>query len=243
MAAKTKSRAIDPWKSKKWFPVYGPKYMRSAFIGETPASEREKVMGKEIRISLAAVTGEIRKQNTQITFKITNMQGNNALADVKKIELSAAQIKRQIRKGRDRIDEVFRLKTADGKEVIMKALLVTRNKVDNSKKTLLRKLARQELKEYLGKTDYNQLVQDLVAQKLQKAMGQALRKVCPLKNSEIRVMQLAQPLEEKGISEEEQPAEEPAEEEKEEKEEEKKETTPRKKEPVKKKEKPQEESS
>lgn len=188
--AVAKTRAIDPWKAKKWYPVYGPNYLRGFFIGETPASEREKVIGREISISLAAVGGELKKQHVRVTFKITSMNANNALTEVKKFEISPSHIKRQVRKGRDRVDDSFILKTSDKKEVALKPLLITKSRINNSKKTLLRKLAKQDLKEYVSKSQYNQLVQDLVTSRLQKMLAQSLRKVTPLKSAEIRVMQL-----------------------------------------------------
>lgn len=196
-SAKKRTRTIDPWKTKKWFPIYGPKYMRGSFIGETPASEVEKIFGREVTLSLAAITGEMKKQNVNLTFKITSMEGSNAITEIKKFELTSSYIKRQVRKGRDRVDDVFRLKTSDKKEVILKTFIVTKNKVNNSKKTLLRKLSKQEIREYVSKITYSELVQDLVSFKLQKTIGQSLRKVSPLKNSDIRVMSL---VEEKGTA-------------------------------------------
>jgi len=157
--ATAKTRTIDPWKAKRWYPVYGPESMRRVFIGETPASEREKVLGREVRISLAAVTGEIKKQSTNVTFRITALDGNNAVSEIRKIEIASSHIRRQVRKGRDRIDDVFALKDSEGKSALLKILIITRGKINNSKKTLLKKLARQELRDYVAKIQRGQLVQ------------------------------------------------------------------------------------
>ena len=191
--AVSKTKVMDPWKAKRWFPIYAPKYMKSAFIGETPAVDREKVAGREVTISLAAVIGDIKKQNVQIKFKITGFDGNNALTDVKRMEVAPAYIKRQIRKGRDRIDDSFILATSDKKNVALKPLLITKNKINSSKKTLLRKLAKQELRDYVSKVPYSELVQDLISSKLQKTIGNSLRRIYPLRSSEIRVMEIIEP--------------------------------------------------
>jgi len=188
--AVAKTRIMDPWKAKKWIPIYGPKYIKSAFIGETPTVETEKVIGREVTISLAAVIGDMKKQNVQATFKIIGLEGSNAITEIRKFEVSPAYIKRQIRKGRDRIDDSFVLKTADKKDVAIKPLFITKNKVNNSKKTLLRKLSRQELREYVSSIPYSELVQDLMFNKTQKILGNSMRKVCPLRSCDIRVMEL-----------------------------------------------------
>ena len=185
-----KTRIMDPWKAKRWFPIYCPKYLKGIFIGETPAVESKNVIGREVEISLAALTGDMKKQSMQLKFKITGLEGNNALTEVKKFEISPAYIRRQIRKGRDRIDDSFILKTADKKEVVIKPFFITKNKVNNSKKTLLRKLARQELGEYIAKTNFSEIVQDLISTKLQKTLGNSMRKVCPLRSCEIRVIEV-----------------------------------------------------
>jgi len=190
--ALAKSKTIDPWKAKRWHPIYAPKYLRSAFIGETPAAESKNVIGREVNISLAAVIGDMKKQNINVTFKITRFDGNNAITEIRKFEVSPSYIRRQIRKGRDRVDDTYYLKTSDKIDVVLKPLFVTKGKVNNSKKTLLRKMAKQELREYVSKITYNELVQDLVSGGLQKNLGLSLRKICPLRGADIRVMEILQ---------------------------------------------------
>jgi len=207
----SKSKTIDPWKLKRWYPIYGPKYLRDAFIGETPATESKNVVGREVNISLAAVLNDMKKQSINVTFKITKLEGSNAITEVKKFEISPSYVRRQIRKDRDRIDDSIVLGTLDKKDVVLKPFLVTKNPVNNSKKTLLRKMARQELKDYVSKVTYSELVQDLISSKLQKTIGSVLRKVCPLRSTDIRVMEIVQKSELKNIEapaeNDEQPAE------------------------------------
>lgn len=209
--AVSKSKTIDPWKLKRWYPIYGPKYLRDAFIGETPATESKNVVGREVNISLAAVLNDMKKQSINVTFKIIKLEGSNAVTEVKKFEISPSYVRRQIRKDRDRIDDSIVMKTADNKDVVLKPFLVTKNPVNNSKKTLLRKLARQELKDYVSKVTYSELVQDLISTKIQKTIGAVLRKVCPLRSTDIRVMEIVQKSElgniESPAENEEQPAE------------------------------------
>jgi len=206
-----KSKTIDPWKLKRWYPIYGPKYLRGAFIGETPATESKNVVGREVNISLAAVLNDMKKQNINVTFKITKLEGSNAITEVKKFEISPSYVRRQIRKDRDRVDDSIVLKTADKKDVVLKPFLVTKNPVNNSKKTLLRKMARQELKDYVSKVTYSELVQDLISTKIQKTLGNVLRKVCPLRSADIRVMEIVQKSELENIESPAENAEQPVE--------------------------------
>lgn len=188
--AVVKSKQIDPWKLKKWYPIIAPSYMRGAFIGETPADSPEKVINKQVEISIAAVTGEIKRQNTNVTFKVVGFENNNAVTEIIKIEVSPAYIKRNVRKEKTRVDDSFALKTADGKDVRIKIFLVSKDKINNSKQTLLRKLAKSELREYVSKVPYEQIIQDVLSFKLQKILMTILRKVCPLKTCEMRAVEL-----------------------------------------------------
>ncbi|MEM4337075.1 MAG: hypothetical protein QXG86_03655, partial [Candidatus Woesearchaeota archaeon] len=188
--AVTRTKTIDPWKLKRWYPIVAPSFLKKSFIGETPSISSEKVIGRCAEISLAAVTGEIKKQHINVTFRVVGFEGNNAITDIKKIEISPAYIKRNVRKGKTRVDDSFVLKTADNKEVRIKPFIISKDRINNTKQTLLRKLTKTELKEYVTKTSYEQLLEDILSYKLQKLVINILKKVCPIKTFEIRVIEL-----------------------------------------------------
>jgi len=188
--AVAKAKTIDPWKLKKWYPILAPEYMNGAFIGETPADSPERVVGKEVSISLAAVTGEIKRQSVNVTFKITGFDGSNAITKITKVEVSPSYIKRNVRKEKTRIDDSFVLKCADGTDIRIKPFMITKDKINNSKKTLLRKLAKTELKEYVSKESCDQIIQDVLTFKLQKILSNSLKRVCPLRTFEARAIEV-----------------------------------------------------
>lgn len=190
--AEVKAKTIDTWKLKKWWPILAPKSLRNAFLGETPAQEISSLVGRTAEINLATIMNDIRKQSTNITFKIISTDGANAHTEAIKFEMSPSYVKRQVRSERERIDDSFLCKTSDGKNVRIKPFLITRAKIKGSQATLLRKLARMTLKEAISKMSYDQLLSELVMGKIQKNLSIVLRKVVSLKTCDIRMMELVE---------------------------------------------------
>jgi len=184
------TKILDTWKLKKWWPVFAPKYLNSKKIGETPASEIENIIGRKIDVSLAVVTDDIRKQNINSKFKIIGIEGNNAISELVKYEISPASIKRHIKKGRARIDDSFICKTADNKNIIIKPFIVTKSNINRSQETAIRKITKTTINEAVSSMSYQQFVQDLISQKIQKTILNAIKKIAPPKVCEIRVMEL-----------------------------------------------------
>ncbi|MDD4749069.1 MAG: 30S ribosomal protein S3ae, partial [Methanosarcinaceae archaeon] len=46
MARKKVQRKLDGWKSKEWFKIEAPAYLNRTSVGDTLASEAEKLVGR-----------------------------------------------------------------------------------------------------------------------------------------------------------------------------------------------------
>lgn len=189
MAVKS-AKTIDVWKTKKWFPIMAPKVLRGAFIGETPAASIENAFGRNVNISLAAVTGDFKRQNVNVTFEITGADDGKLQTIITKIEMVPSHIRRCVKKGKVRIDDSFICKTSDNVQLRIKPFFVTMNKVKGSRKTLLVKLARTTFRDMIGKIPYDKFLEDTFSTRLQKEMKGVLKKVAPLKSCEIRMAEL-----------------------------------------------------
>lgn len=201
------------WKKKKWYRVLAPDTFRSAVIGETPVFEESQLIGRSIKVNLGRMMQDMKKQNINVTFEINRTQGGVCYTCLKKYQVLPSTVKRNVRRGTDRIDDSFMTSTKDKKLIKIKPFLLTRSSVNNSVKTALRKAAKQFLVNQARNLSYDILVSNIISYKLQKEMRMLLQKIYPLKNCEIRMLSLEKEKKRFGEEVKEEKVEEPKQEE------------------------------
>jgi small subunit ribosomal protein S3Ae len=181
-------KAVDIWKKKRWYQLIAPKTFRETVLGETPALEPQLLMGREAKLSLTSVTNDMKKQNISVSFVVQKVQGEKAFTELKSYELAPSFIKRLVRRGRDRIDDTYKIETLDKVKVTIKPFMITSTNVKSSIITLLRKTAATELKRKFENLNYNELVSLLVFGRIHEEVYRMLKRIYPIKNFEIRSM-------------------------------------------------------
>lgn len=183
-------KTIDIWKKKKWHKVIAPKLFNEMMIGETPALEPNSVPGRTLRINMMTLTGDIKKQNFDVTFEIEKVMGDTAYSIIRKFEMNASSIRRLVRKAKNRVDDSFICATSDNKNVRIKPFLVTFAMTTNSVITKLRKKAKEFLLRSIRGMTYDTLCREIVSFNIQRTMRANLCKTYPLRVCDIRVMEL-----------------------------------------------------
>jgi len=214
-------------KKKKWIPIVAPKIFKEAELGETTVSESDLVLGKTIKATLMDLIGDIKKQNTEISFKVKEIKENKALTEIVGYKIALSSIRRLVRRGKDKVDNSFICITADNKKVNIKPFLVTRFKVKKSVINAINKLAVSFLSKQIKTMKYEDLISALISNKLTGSLRSAMAKIYPLKVCLIRgadlkgtvkateeVKEEEPKVEEKEVKKEEQKAEEKSNEEK-----------------------------
>jgi len=229
-------------KRKRWIHVLASKLFRNEPIGEIPTAEPELLKGKLVTVSLMTLTRDMKKQNTNVKFIITNIQGDRANTELYGYYLNPTSIKRLVRRGKEKIGVSAIFKTSDNKKVRMMPLVIPRTKVKGSIATSFKRLAINYLTAYTAKTTFENIVRDLITNKLQRELKNELKKAYPVRILEVAKLHIERekkPAEEKKV--EEIKEEKPKKEEKPEKKEEEKKEKPVKEEKTEKKEEPKEE--
>jgi ribosomal protein S3AE len=149
--------------------------------------------------NLKDLTGNVKDQNVLIGMQINKVDGSTLRTGVISYQLTPAYVKRVVRKNTAKIDDYYVLKTKGGKDVIVKTLIVTINKVQHSVKTALRKAFQEHLQAELAKTDFSTFVSMLVNRKVQNEAKRKLKKIFPSKEVSVRMLKLVG----KGLIEEE----------------------------------------
>lgn len=179
---------------KLWYPILATPLFNNCVIGETLVDAPEKMLGKVIPANLMGLTGDIKKQNSVLKFKVNRIENRQGLTEVIGFEIQSASIRRLVRRGKNKIDQSFVFQTSDGKKVAIKVLMITNFLAKLSVLSSLRNKNELLLKEYVPKLDYDHLIEEVVMHKLQSNIKKILHKIYPLRIYEIRHINLIKEL-------------------------------------------------
>jgi len=184
--AKEKTRI----KKKKWIQIVAPGSFKEAILGETSVLETSTVMGKTIKANLMDLTGNIKKQNTEVMFRVIKVVDNKATAEPVSIKIAHSSIKRFVRRGKDKVEDSFICKTSDEKNVRIKPFLITRSKVKNSILITLRRKAKELITKGAEKLSFDNFINEIISNKFQINISNELKTIYPLRAVHIKEAKL-----------------------------------------------------
>ena len=103
-------------------------------------------------------------------------------------ELTATHVKKLVRKNTDRIDDYFALTTKEGKNIVIKTLIITQSKSQRSVRGQLRKKLSDFLAEEAKNSTFDVLVENLATRKIQMTLKKILYKIYPINEVAVRVL-------------------------------------------------------
>lgn len=184
-AAKSASE-LRKQKKKKWCPIVAPELFQNKFLGESLVDDASLLMNKAITVNLMQLTGDMKKQNMTIMFKVVDIKEGKGITKAIKFELASSSLKRFPKREKDKRIDSFVVKTADNVLVRIKPIMITNAMTKGSALRALIKNCRGICKEYANQTTFDNLLMDLVAYKFQKTVRELLHKTYPLRNFEIK---------------------------------------------------------
>lgn len=208
MAPKSKKgKTVDKWRKKRYFSILAPKLFQERELGKSLAYEPGALNGRLLTTNLMVLTGNIKRQEINMTFRVTAVKGDTGYTEVQKYEISPAAIKRKVRRHKDKLDESFQCVTKDNKIIRIKPMILTAVKTSWSVKSALRKAVIQFIINAVRRTDFETLVLDIINEKLQREISKSTKKIVPVRFVNIRVLKYIG--EQTGAAPQEAPAEEP----------------------------------
>jgi ribosomal protein S3AE len=171
-------------KKKSWIKILAPSMFRNKVIGET--IKRDKLIGKTIKVSLSNLIGDMKKQNINLGFVITNVKDDKAETEIYKYFLSIGYLKRLVRKVRNKIDDSFIAETKDKIKIKIKPVMITRGRTSKARLTAIRKLSRELLTKFVKENSFEDFIREVGSFRIQIRLKQTLRKIYPLGLYEIR---------------------------------------------------------
>src|SRR3989344_701489 len=176
---------------KIWYRIVGPKLFGQMELGETYLASPEGAVGRNLKINLKDITGNIKDQNAYVKFTVDEVEGTTLKASASGYELTDTSVKRMVRKNTNRLDDYLVFKTKDGRNVVIKTLLVTQTKAQRSVLKQLRQKMKAFLAEEVKNNTFEMVVANLVSRKTQMTLKKILYKIYPVNEAAVRVLEFA----------------------------------------------------
>ncbi|MBU1975848.1 MAG: hypothetical protein KKG59_05580 [Nanoarchaeota archaeon] len=173
-------------KKKQWITIVAPKLMNNIPLGECYTYDPQLIIGRTVTLNYMTLTGEARKQHLNVGFKTISVADGKAITEIMHYYIIPASLKRFVRKGREKVDDSFVIKTKDDRYVRIKPMLITNARTNKSVITNLRKTTKKLVQNVVSEYSYDKLVEEILTYKLQKYLRDCLHKVYPIKICEIR---------------------------------------------------------
>lgn len=182
----------ETWKMKKWFSVYAPSVFNSVLIGEMPANDDSAAIGRSIVVSLDALTHNPSHAYTNVKLRVTSVNGTAANTKLVEMEQLYSYIRSLVRKYRSVATLVQKVQTKDNVNMVVKLLIITRQRATARKIVGIRKEAGEIAKGYFMENDANSIIGAILEGKFQSNLASMLSHIAPLSKIEVRKLEIAQ---------------------------------------------------
>jgi len=187
------SRAVrDKWRRKDWYDIYLPRYFGETKVGETPAEEPEKIMGRVYETTLAQITGDFSQEYLKLYFQVTGIDENTAHTVFKGHEYLRDYLRSLVRRRSTKVDGFFRITTQDGYKLKIVITAMTNSRIKTSQEQAIRDIMQAVVDEKAKTLDYGQIVHEMVLGKLASDVYNEARKVTSLRHVGVRKSELLQ---------------------------------------------------
>lgn len=173
-------------KSKKEYQITLPKLFGEKVIGITKADKPDKIIGRKFSIYLRDIDEKAQKYYYKFEFKVSKVGGDKALTSFVGHEVSRSFISKSVKKFSTRINGYIKEKTKDGKILILKPLIVTAKNVQTSVAKSIRKKIENFLELYISGNDFEDIINKMLSDELQRDSKKVLNTIYPISVVEIR---------------------------------------------------------
>ena len=190
MARRSQKRSEGRKAVKQWYKVMGPEMFGNSQVGETLASDPNKLMGRVIETTLGELTNNFSKQNIKLKFKIDNVGGDAAYTKFVGHELTTDYIRSLVKRRTSRIDTIVDVTTTDGYKVRVKPTCFTIKRARSNQVKSIREIATEIIQKRADNLDLNQFMQEVVLGRLSLDIYKNAKSIYPLRRVEIRKTQI-----------------------------------------------------
>ena len=176
----------EGWKAKKWYNLVAPDMFGKSNIGETIADEPEKLVGRNIEVTLGELTNDLSKQNTKLILKIDRVGGDVAYTKYMGHQLTQDYLRSLVKRETSSVETNVSVKTKDGYTIRVKPSCFTIKRAREAQVKAIRQIMNKVIEARAGEMDMEQFVQDVVTGKLSASIYHDVKPIYPLRRVEVR---------------------------------------------------------
>ncbi|MBX0294700.1 30S ribosomal protein S3ae [Haloarcula nitratireducens] len=171
---------------KRWYTVQAPEQFDREVLGETPADEPDKVLGRTIETTLGELKNDASENNTKLTFKINEVASDSAYTEFTKHELTRDYLRSLVRRGSSKIEAFVTVLTTDDYRVQIQPVAVTTKKADASQEKAIRRTMIDLVEETARERTFEEVIDSVVEGRLSSAIYGEAKEIYPLRRVEIQ---------------------------------------------------------
>ena len=184
--ARKQQKKVDGWKEKKWYNVVAPEFLNRATVGQTIASDPALLADRIIETTVGEMAGDMSKNNIKMRFRIVRVNGDVAETLFLGHYLTNDYLRSIVKRQTSKIDAILTVRTADGYIVTIKPTCFTVKRARTSQIKAIRNLMTRIVVRRAVKSNFEDLIQEVVTGKLSSMVYKQTKNVYPLRRVEIR---------------------------------------------------------
>jgi small subunit ribosomal protein S3Ae len=171
---------------KRWYDVLAPEQFDREELGETPADESEKVLGRTIQTTLGDLRNDASENNTKLTFQVNEVASDTAYTEFIKHELTRDYLRSLVRRGSSKVDAYITVLTTDDYRVQIQPVALTTKDADESQEKAIRRQMIDIVEEAAQDRTFEDLIDSIVEGRLSSAIYNEAKTIYPLRRVEIQ---------------------------------------------------------
>ena len=184
------TKGAEKWKVKQWFNIYPPEILGTNIIGEMPADDEKRVLGRIIKASMSWITSRMEHSFMVVGLKVVSVNGSSAHTEIKYLEQTYSYLHSLVKRHSSAIYTMDRLKDKNSKPFTLKLLVVTRSKIASPKKKAIRGGISKVAAEYaVGKTG-SEFIKDSIEGTFQNECVKRITNIAEVAKLEIKKIEL-----------------------------------------------------
>ena len=189
--AEKKSRAAarkikDKWKAKVWYNLLAPDMFNKQLLGETPTDTADKLVGRITEVTVQDLTGDFSKMHIKLAFRVSQVQGQDALTQFVGHDMTSDYIRRLTRRKRTRTDLTVDVITKDGWNVRVKPMAITDRRIQSAKQRVIRTIMAKLVADVAAKQSIGEFVKGIISGDLAKTIALGCKPIHPVSRVEVR---------------------------------------------------------
>ncbi|MEF8782279.1 MAG: 30S ribosomal protein S3ae [Haloarculaceae archaeon] len=180
-------RSVSKQKQQKqWYDVLAPEQFGREELGQTPADESEKVLGRTIETTLGDIRNDASENNTKLTFRISEVATDTAYTEFVKHELTRDYLRSLVRRGSSKVEAYITVLTTDDYRLQIQPVALTTKSADESQEKAIRRTMIDLVEDAATERTFEDLIDSIVEGRLSSAIYNESKTIYPLRRVEVQ---------------------------------------------------------